>query len=67
MQKIRKMLSIILVIAVIAVWFLLPSSDLNFPYFYCLGFFLLISALFIYPVQALVARPKTYNSTENRQ
>lgn len=66
MRKTRKILSIVLIIAVITVWFFLPSSDLSFPYFYCLGFFLLISALFIYPVQALVARPKTYDSIENK-
>ncbi len=61
MRKARKILSILLIITVITVWFFLPSSDLNFPYFYCLGFFLLLSALFIYPVRTTVARPKTYD------
>jgi uncharacterized membrane protein len=61
MRKARKILSILLIISVITVWFFLPSSDLKFPYLYCLGFFLLLAALFIYPVQTTVARPKTHD------
>ena len=64
MRKARKIFSILLIVGVITVWFFLPSSDLKFPYFYCLGFFLLLSALFIYPVQTIVARPKTHDPTK---
>ncbi|MBA2681225.1 MAG: hypothetical protein H0U76_22845 [Ktedonobacteraceae bacterium] len=64
MRKARKIVSILLIIGVITVWFFLPSSDLSFPYLYCLGFFLLLSSLFIYPVQAAIARPKTYDPTK---
>lgn len=65
MRKARKILAILLIVAVITFWFFLPSSDLNFPYLYCLGFFSLLSALFIYPVETTVARPKTCDPTKN--
>ncbi|GAC1364692.1 MAG: hypothetical protein NVS2B12_13010 [Ktedonobacteraceae bacterium] len=65
MRTTRKILSFILIVTVIIFWFFLPSSDLNFPYFYCLGFFSLIAALFIYPVQSIPARPWTHDSIQN--
>lgn len=65
MRKTRKILAIVLIVAVVTIWFFLPSSDLDFPYFYCLGFFLLISALFIYPIQAVIIKPGIYDRTEN--
>lgn len=65
MRKTRKILAIVLIVAVITIWFFLPSSDLNFPYFYCLGFFLLISALFIYPVHSAIVKPQIYDRTKN--
>ena len=65
MRKARKILSILLILAVITVWFFLPSTDLNFPYFYCLGFFLLLLAIFIYPVQAAIIGKKTHDPIKN--
>jgi len=58
MQKLRKILSMILVITLITIWFFLPSPDFYFPYMYCLAFFLLIAALIVYPVESTPARPK---------